>query len=161
MTPDPAGADKQAGQARAAEGRQALVLRLRAEILDQLLRQPDHVGPVELATPPAARDRAYPHRGRWVGGVVSGLRRDGLLAPLRSGRWYAAAISTRRTRHRGLAGVWTLPDPQAARVALAALRRQIAALPVEPRQRELFLTTDHPGHSEPARSGAGSSDVEF
>lgn len=133
-------ARKARGQALAAEGRGGLGREYEAAVLSAMLNTAGYTGPVEVGTPRKNRRAEFPKKGRWVGPVVSRLRRAGILEPVRCGpgnAYYAATIAKRPTRHAGASLVWKVTDPEAAKRRLQRLK---TSLRDRPQQLDLFDT---------------------
>jgi hypothetical protein len=113
--------------------------RLERDFLAALAAATDGIATIDDATEKEALASAYSDSGKWVGPVIRELADQGIIQPVRdtTGR-RCVKTSTRRSRKSGHVTFWLLTDRNAEARRRAALNTLLAALPDEPRQRNLF-----------------------
>jgi hypothetical protein len=115
------------------------MLRLERDLLAAALASPTRIVSIDDATDPDRKESAYPDGGKWVGALVRGLADGGLIRAVRDRAGRRCVLTSRRkSRHSGTVGLWALTDPTAAVGRVEARTAQLAALPAEPTQRNLF-----------------------
>lgn len=109
------------GMNRAAESKPNRVMLGKVDLLDALLRSPDHTGTIDDATDDDAIASAFADGGCWRGTVTRSLARAGYIE--KTGR---CRPSVRKSAHCRDLPIWRLVDPVVAQRYAGRLRAVLA-----------------------------------